>query len=49
MEVELKHLKENFSLAVFRIFGTDFYPGPTHAALRQIFATVRNKKMIDGR
>jgi hypothetical protein len=42
MEVELKHLKENFSLAVFRIFGTDFYPGPTYAALRQIFAPSRN-------
>ena len=42
MEVELKHFKENFSLAVLRIFGTDFYPGPTHAALRQIFAIRRN-------
>ena len=42
MEIELKHLKENFSLAVLRIFGTDFYPGPTPAALRQIFAICRN-------
>ena len=38
MEVELKHFKENFSLAVFRIFGTDFDPGPAYAALRQIFS-----------
>ena len=42
MEVELKHFKENFSLAVFRIFRTDFYPGPAQAALRQIFAPSRN-------
>ena len=42
MEVELKNLKENFGLAVLRIFGTDFYPGPAYAALRQIFAIRRN-------
>ena len=33
MEVDLKHFKEKFSLAVLRIFGTDFYPGPALAAL----------------
>jgi hypothetical protein len=42
MEVELKHLKKNFGLAVLRIFGTDFYPGPAYTALRQIFAIRRN-------
>lgn len=42
MEVDLKNFKENFSLAVFRIFGTDLDPGPTLAALRQIFAVSRN-------
>ena len=42
MEIELKHLKENFSLGVLRIFGTDFYPGPALAALGQIFAICGN-------
>jgi hypothetical protein len=42
MEVELKNLKENISLAVLRIFETDFYPGPAYAASRQIFAIRRN-------
>ena len=42
MEIELKHLKENFSLGVLRIFGADLYPDPTLAALGQIFAICRN-------
>lgn len=42
MEIELKHLEENFSFAVLRIFGINFYPGPALAALRQIFAIRRN-------
>jgi hypothetical protein len=42
MEVDLKNLKEKFSLTGIRIFGADLHPGPTHAALRQIFAISRN-------
>jgi hypothetical protein len=42
MEVDLKNFKENFGLAVLRIFWTDLYPGPALAALGQIFAICRN-------